>query len=134
MKRISIKCPYCGAQAHLRPASVVRRHAQPCEEVYVCARYPVCDAYVSAHQESRLPMGTLADRHLRGKRRQAHIALSQLWEQGYMSRKEAYRWLQVQLGLPESEAHIGHFSEFRCEQVINICSRFTGYSRGEAAA
>lgn len=65
MKRIKIKCPYYGSQAFLRPASAVRRHAQPGEEVYVCARYPTCDAYVSTHRETRLPMGTLANSSLR---------------------------------------------------------------------
>lgn len=125
MKQVNIKCPYCGAKALLRPASVVHTNAQPGEEVYVCAHYPACDAYVSAHRESRLPMGTLADRALRQKRRRAHLALNRLWEQGYMTRKEAYRWLQIQLGLPESEAHIGRFSEFRCQQVIDLCNRFT---------
>lgn len=34
MKRINIKCPYCGAQALLRPASVVHERAVPGEEVY----------------------------------------------------------------------------------------------------
>ena len=125
MKRINIKCPYCGSQALLRPASLVHKHAAPGEEVYVCAHFPACDAYVSAHRDSHLPMGTLADRPLRQKRRQAHIALNRLWEQGLMTRKEAYRWLQVQLSLPESEAHIGRFSAYRCEQVISLCGRFT---------
>ena len=124
MKRINIKCPYCGSQALLRPASAVRRNAAPGEMVYVCARYPVCDAYVSAHKESLLPMGTLADKALRLKRRQAHIALNRLWEENHMTKKEAYRWLQVQLGLPEAEAHIARFSEFRCRQVIDLCDRF----------
>ena len=135
MKRINIKCPYCGSPAFLRPASVVHEHTTPGEKVYVCARYPACDAYVSAHRDSQMPMGTLADKSLRRKRRQAHTALNQLWEQGFMTRKEAYRWLQVQLGLPESEAHIGHFSEYRCEQVIDLCSRFAGFGgRKEVAA
>ena len=78
MKRIIIKCPYCGSQAFLRPASVVHKHTAPGEEVYVCARFPACDAYVSAHRDSHLPMGTLADKLLRQKRRQAHIALTRL--------------------------------------------------------
>lgn len=125
MKHINIKCPVCGSQALLRPASVVRKHAAPGEKVYVCARYPACDCYVSAHRESCLPMGTLADKPLREKRRQAHLSLNRLWEQGYMTKKEAYRWLQLQFGLPESEAHIGRFSEFRCQQVIELCGRFT---------
>ena len=135
MKHINIKCPYCGAQAVLRPASAVRRNAQPSEKIYACARYPACDAYVSVHRDSGLPMGTLANRPLREKRRQAHIALNRLWEQGLMTRKEAYRWLQVQLGLPESEAHIGRFSEYRCAQVIALCDRFTSAcGRGREAA
>ena len=135
MKRINIKCPYCGSRALLRPTSVVHKHTIPGEEVYVCARFPACDAYVSAHRDSHLPMGTLADKSLRIKRRQVHIALSQLWERGLMTRKEAYRWLQVQLGLPESEAHIGRFSAYRCEQVIDLCGRFVraGGHKGVAA-
>ncbi len=38
--------------------------------------------------------------------------------------KEAYRWLQTQLGLPEAEAHIARFSEFRCQQVTRLCRKF----------
>lgn len=126
MKRVNIKCPYCGSKAFLRPAALVRqgKSTEPGEEVYVCARYPACDSYVAAHRVSRLPMGTLANRELRRKRRQAHLALNRLWENGMMSKREAYHWLQIQMGLPESEAHIAKFSEMRCEQVIRLCSCF----------
>ena len=41
-----------------------------------------------------------------------------------MTIDEAYRWLQTQLGLPESEAHIGKFSEYRCNEVIRMCEQF----------
>lgn len=131
MKQVNIKCPYCGSRALLRPATVVRPIAALGEEVYVCARYPACDAYVAAHRDSRLPMGTLADKALRRKRRQAHLALNRLWESGCMTKKEAYRYLQVQMGLPESEAHIGRFSEYRCEQVIRLCD---GFARAQGLA
>ena len=125
MKRVNIKCPYCGARAFLRPASVVYgERAAPGSKLYVCGNYPACDSYVAAHRVSRLPMGTLANRELRRKRRMAHIALNRLWESGMMSKKEAYRWMQVQMGLPETEAHIAKFSEMRCEQVIRLCDRF----------
>ena len=132
VKQKNIKCPYCGSRAFLRPASMVCRHATPDQKVYVCARYPVCNAYVSAHRDSCLPMGTLANQSLRNKRRQAHIALNRLCVQGLMTRKEAYRWLQVQFGLPGSEAHIGHFSGYRCEQVIDLCGRFADGTRKAA--
>ncbi len=126
MKRVNIKCPYCGSQALLRPASVVygARAVDPAAPYYVCAHYPACDAYVAAHKDTRLPMGTLADGSLRRKRMEAHRAFNQLWERGLMTRKQAYHWLQAKLGLPEQEAHIGKFSTFRCEQVIQLCGNF----------
>lgn len=126
MKRINIKCPYCNSQALLRPASTVhgQRFRQPGEEVYVCARYPDCDAYVSAHRRTRLPMGTLANRALRIKRMEAHDAFNRLWKSGMMSRTAAYHWLQAQMGLPAEEAHIAKFSEWRCEQVVRLCEQF----------
>lgn len=126
MKRVNTKCPYCGSRALLRPASVVygtkaADHAAP---YYVCARFPVCDAYVAAHKRTRLPMGSLANAELRRKRIQAHAALDRLWEDGLMSKKQAYLWLQAKLGLPGEETHIGRFSTFRCEQVIQLCRSF----------
>ena len=92
--------------------------------MYVCARYPACDSYVSAHRRTHLPMGTLANRPLRIKRMEAHEAFNRLWKSGMMSRTAAYHWLQVQMGLPPEEAHIAKFSEWRCEQVIRLCRQF----------
>lgn len=45
--------------------------------------FSACDTYVSAHRNSHLPMGMLADKSLR----QAHVTLNRLWEQGLMTRK-----------------------------------------------
>lgn len=126
MKQANIKCPYCGSGAFLRPASVLHKEngAERNAMFYVCARYPSCDAYVRAHDFNRQPMGTLADPVLRRKRQEAHQALRRLWESGLMSKKEAYRWLQTQLGIDETDAHIAKFSELRCEAVIRLCGSF----------
>lgn len=126
MKSVNIKCPYCGSRAFLRPASFVygQRAKDPDAPLYVCAHYPVCNAYVAAHRKTRLPMGTLAGPELRRKRIEAHNAFERLWKNGLMSRKQAYFWLQAKLGLPEKEAHIGNFSMERCDQVIRFCRQF----------
>ena len=126
MKRVNIKCPYCGSRAMLRPASVVygERATDPGAPFYVCARYPACDSYVAAHRTTRLPMGTLANAELRRKRIQAHAAFGRLEKNGLMSKRQAYLWLQAKLNLPEQEAHIGKFSTFRCDQVIQLCDGF----------
>ena len=102
MKRINITCPACGSRAYLRPASVVYgdKAPDPDAKYYVCGRYPACDCYVAAHRKTMLPMGTLADKALRKKRHDAHMALDSLWKNGVMSRKEAYRLLQLSMGLP----------------------------------
>lgn len=126
MKRVNIKCPYCGSRAFLRPAAVVYgpNALDPTARYYVCARYPACNSYVAAHKHSLRPMGTLADGALRHKRIEAHTAFNRLWRDGLMSKRQAYLWLQAKLGLPEREAHIGKFSEFRCQQVIELCGRY----------
>ena len=38
-----------------------------------------------------------------------------------MRKQDAYAWLCVRLGLPEADAHIANFSEYRCDQVISLC-------------
>lgn len=108
MRRINITCPACGSKAYLRPASVVYgdKAPDPDAKYYVCGRYPACDCYVAAHRKTMLPMGTLADKALRKKRHDAHVALDSLWKNGVMSRKEAYRLLQLSMGLPAEDAHI----------------------------
>ena len=126
MKRINITCPACGSKAYLRPASVVYgdKAPDPDAKYYVCGRYPACDCYVAAHRKTMLPMGTLADKALRKKRHDAHVALDSLWKNGIMSRKEAYRLLQLSMGLPAEDAHIAKFSAARCDEVIALSRRF----------
>ena len=126
MKRINITCPACGSRAYLRPASVVYgdKAPDPDAKYYVCGRYPACDCYVAAHRKTMLPMGTLADKALRKKRHDAHVALDSLWKNGIMSRKEAYRLLQLSMGLPAEDAHIAKFSAARCDEVIALSRRF----------
>ena len=132
MKKVNIKCPYCGASAHLRPASALGKTGTVYNgrRFYVCARYPLCDSYVEAHKASGLPMGALANKDLRRRRQEAHRAMERLWVQGYMTRSEAYRYIQTQMGLPPEDAHIGKFSEYRCDEVIRLCESF---ARADAA-
>ena len=53
-KKPKIYCPYCGAEAKLRPASVVYKENTIDETAYlfVCDRYPKCVSYVNAHRDS----------------------------------------------------------------------------------
>ena len=55
------------------------------------------------------------------KRILAHQALKRLQKERHMDKWAVYVWLQAKLGLDESQAHIGMFSEQMCEQVISLC-------------
>lgn len=124
MKREIVKCPYCGAYAMKRPASVVYGEVARVKNgyLYVCSRWPACDAYVSAHRKSGRPMGTLANGDLRHKRIMAHKALEEFRRRHHMEKWEAYLWLQARLGLGKEQTHIAKFSDFLCEQVIEVCT------------
>ena len=124
MKRNKIRCPYCGAQAVLRPSSVVYyERARPGEHLYVCTRYPQCDSYVSAHKKTLFPMGTLANAALRRKRILAHRSFNRLWEDGPMEKWQAYKWMQAKFALRSDQAHIAMMSEYMCDQLIAACDQ-----------
>ena len=62
-----MRCPYCGAlrvtdcdgDYELKPR-------QGDTMLYVCSRYPECDAYVRVQPGKAIPLGTLANGDLRG--------------------------------------------------------------------
>ena len=123
MKKQTIRCPYCGSPAILKDASYVYGHHSSGGKVYVCSHYPACDSYVGVHQGTSLPKGSLANRTLRKKRIQAHQIFDQLWRKGIFSREEAYRWIGDKFCLQTRQAHIGNFSDYMCDQLIQEASK-----------
>ena len=86
--------------------------------LYVCSRYPECDAYVRVHAGTKKPVGKLANHELRALRRTAHQYFDRLYLTGLMTKQDAYRWLADLICAPLSEAHIGHLGEYYCKLVI----------------
>lgn len=103
MKQARIHCPYCGSLAMLRPASAIHglSDISAGTYLYVCRRWPACDAYVTADRRTKQPLGTLANGDLRHKRILAHHALHSVQTQLGMNRDQSYCWLQTQMGRPE---------------------------------
>ena len=95
--------------------------------VWVCIRYPECDAYVIAHRDRDMaPLGPLANGALRMKRNQAHQAFDRLWRKKiFSSRKEAYAWLGdlMGVGAGKKQWHIGEMGETMCDIVIRESKR-----------
>ena len=57
MKQARIHCPYCGSLATLRPASAIHglSDISAGTYLYVCRRWPACDAYVTADRQILSP-------------------------------------------------------------------------------
>lgn len=123
MKNIKIRCPYCGSPAVLKDASYVHHDKSKGGQLYVCSRYPACDSYVGVHSGTILPKGTLADQNLRRKRIQTHRIFDQIWKREILSKQDAYRWMADKFCLNPKDAHIGNFSDYMCDQLIQEASK-----------
>ena len=135
-KRKSVKhkkqllCPYCGGQALLREGSFLFEDVYV-KHLYVCVRYPECDSYVTAHDNSKKPMGSLANGALRKKRILAHQEFDRLWKgtAPIFTRKQAYNWLSDKLGGHIQAMHIGSMGDGMCELVIRSAKQILNAQR-----
>ncbi len=123
MKKETVFCPYCHSKAILRPARFVheKNTIVTGKHLYVCANWPTCDAYVSAHDHNLRPMGVLANGELRNQRILAHRALERYRKVTGMTKRELYIWLRTKLDLAEKDAHVAAFTDEQCSQVIRLC-------------
>ena len=122
-RKKNLTCPYCGSATVLRPDSFVYKENARGKHLYVCSRYPECDAYVSVNEDTLEPLGTLANGELRHKRIEAHRAFDQIWRNRIMTRSNAYRWLREKYGMRADQAHIAQFSDYMCESLIRECQK-----------
>jgi hypothetical protein len=117
------RCPYCGSTVTLRSAEGIYKENHDDTMLYVCSKYPACDAYVRVIPGTKTPVGSLADSGLRALRREAHQYFDRLHLSGLMSRKAAYEWLAGMLQTPLSQTHIGYLGEYYCRCVIEESKR-----------
>lgn len=127
-----MKCPYCGFDAVHYSSSALVYAGRDFGPVWVCSRYPACDAYVGCHKDGdgKRPLGRLADKSLRQAKMRAHAAFDPLWKELGMQRRMAYAKLADALGTPVEDCHIGMFDEATCVRVVAVC----GLLRQEALA
>lgn len=110
-----MNCPYCGEQAEwvdnkeVYGVSFGRSHM-----IYLCRK---CGAYVGCHNNTRTPLGTMANSELRDWRVGAHNAIDPLWRKGYLTRREVYSILADHFG---REIHIAESDIEMCQQIIKF--------------
>lgn len=111
-----VRCPYCKRTASLVSSDQV--YSRDFGMIYLCDGWPQCDAYVGVHDGTDRPKGTLANAELRSWRVQAHAVFDGLWQNGCMTRNDAYGQLCAVMEMTREEAHIGLFTIEQCQTLI----------------
>lgn len=97
----------------------------------MCYYCEPCQAWVGCHKESKVSLGRLADKRLRKLKHHAHVAFDPLWEDGHMTRSEAYKTMSLAFGLPAEQTHIGMFDEDMCMRVIQFSETILTFINGK---
>ena len=107
------ECPYCnGKVVWINNRKVYGKEYGKSHMMYICES---CGASVGCHKNTRRPLGTLANKELRGLRHKCHDKIDPYWMAHNISRDNLYKLLSEWYG---SEFHIGQLREDGCKRVL----------------
>lgn len=109
-----MKCPYCKKDAIWTSNDVV--YGRKYGKSFMCYYCKDCDAYVGCHNNTKNPLGTMANKVLRKKRMEAHAVIDPIWKNKQRSRGKVYQMLSDAMGI--KYLHIGSADEKLCEDII----------------
>ena len=90
--------------------------------VWVCKD---CGAMVGTHENTRIPLGCMADAETRKARSRAHKVFDKIWYRlNLVSRTHAYMSLSRAMGSNFQDTHIGLMDKEQCEFVITWSKEF----------
>lgn len=112
-------CPYCHVPTEYKNSIEV--YGVDYGMIYYC---PQCGAYVGVHKGTDRAKDRLANAELRRCKIEAHRYFDELYKRGLMRRREAYKWLSDQLGLPPEYTHIGMFNPETCAKVVDVSKKY----------
>lgn len=117
-EKIQLDCPFCG-----EPAEWVQNkeiYGKNYGESYMCWLCRPCDAYVGCHQNTRRPLGTIANKETREWRKKAHAEIDPHWRDDFCNRDEVYIALSRELG---REVHVGESNIEQCKEIIEASKK-----------
>lgn len=111
--QIEVICPYCNKPAIWTENKAV--YGRNYGNSYMCYYCKPCGAYVGCHNNTRQPLGTMANKELRQWRMQVHAILDPIWKTGQLKRKHVYARLKEYFGKP---VHVGESDIEMCKRII----------------
>jgi hypothetical protein len=111
-------CPYCNKEALWCENKII--YGKNYGNSYMCWYCKDCDAYVGCHNNTKEPLGVMADKELRILRIKCHDKFDDIWKNGTVTRKQAYKELQEIMEINQDEAHIGKFDKEQCRKFLTL--------------
>lgn len=108
-------CPYCKKEALWCENKEI--YGKNYGKSYMCWLCKPCKAYVGCHNNSKKPLGTLANAELREWRKKVHKLIDPLWRDGTIGRRKLYQRISQQIG---KVFHTGESDIETCKKVISI--------------
>lgn len=106
-------CPYCNKEAIWCENKEI--YGKNYGKSYMCYLCKKCDAYVGCHNNTRVPLGTIANKELRRWRVEAHKHLDRLWKDKIFTRRKVYEMLKTVFS---REIHVGESDIETCKEII----------------
>ena len=108
-------CPYCHKEAIWTENKAI--YGKNYGRSYMCYYCKPCNAYVGCHNNSKAPLGTMANEETREWRKKAHATFDPVWKRGGGNRNRAYKSLKKHFG---KEIHIGESDIQMCKEIITF--------------
>jgi len=113
-----VNCSFCSKKAVWVENKAV--YGRNYGKSFMCWLCKDCDAYVGCHNNTRRPLGTMADDQTRKWRQAVHRRIDPLWKSGDMSRKEVYKKISDGIGF---QFHTGEADVETCKKVLEFMDR-----------
>ncbi len=110
-------CPYCNKEA--KWCENKEKYGRNYGKSYMCYYCKDCDAYVGCHNNTREPLGTMANKELQQWRIKVHNKIDPIWRSGRMLRHEVYNHITQVLKL-DKKYHTGEADIELCKKVLEI--------------
>jgi hypothetical protein len=110
-----MNCPYCGKEARWCENKEI--YGKNYGKSYMCYLCKDCNAHVGCHNNTKEPLGTMANAELREWRKKAHAYIDPLWKKQGWRRGTVYRYLKHRF---EREIHIGQSDIETCKKILEI--------------
>lgn len=115
MKKYTVLCPVDNKPAPwVENKEKYGRNFGKSYMAYYCKEH---DTYVGCHNNTRRPLGTMADGELRKLRMAVHAKIDPLWKSGEHRRSDVYQYLSSKLGY---QFHTGESTKEVCRQILEM--------------